>query len=242
MYDRIDFDSGKNKDIENSKYNDEFLNISNTFLEVSNLHNYAYRWEWLGLPIIQMPEDIVILQEIIFETRPDFVIQTGVSWGGSVAFAASLVSMLNDGKVFGIDIRFPKDMSAKMAELPIQNAITLIEGSSVDKDIFKAVSAKIPADSKTLVILDSLHTHDHVLEELKMWTQLTKPGDYVVVSSTRIEEMSGHPRRERPWGIGNNPHTALLEFLYDNPMFTSDNPYNRKSALTYHPGGYILRK
>jgi cephalosporin hydroxylase len=242
MFDRCNFDSEKNQNIENANTDIEFQNISNAFLGISNLHNYAYRWEWFGLPIIQMPEDIVALQEIIFETRPNFVIQSGVSWGGSVVFAASLVSIISNGKVFGIDIKFPTDITEKIADLPIRDSVILVEGSSVDSKIFKAVSARIPQGSKTLIILDSLHTHDHVLKELNLWTQLTQPGDYVVVSSTRIEVMPAHPKRKRPWGIGNNPHTALSEFLESNPIFTSDNPYNKKSALTYHPGGYLLRK
>jgi cephalosporin hydroxylase len=242
MYNREDFMASRSQDIEIAASDIELQKISTNFLEISNLNNYAYRWEWFGLPIIQMPEDIVILQEIIFETQPNFVIQSGVSWGGSVALAASLVRIINNGKVFGIDISIPENLQEIFNDLPIRDSVTLIEGSSVDKKIFDAISALIPKDSRILIILDSSHTHNHVLEELNLWTRLLQPGDYIVVSSTRIKDMANHPTRQRPWGSINNPHTAVLEFLSKNATFTTDNPYNKKSTLTYHPDGYLLRK
>ena len=241
-FDRKSFELDKNNNLIESKSDESFNEISRQFLEISNRHNYAYRWNWFGLPIIQMPEDILILQEIIFETRPNFIIQSGVSWGGSVALAASILSLISDGKVIGLDTRLPTNIQESFNKLPFCDSVILIEGSSTDTMIFKKVSEIIGDESRVLIVLDSLHTHDHVFKELNLWTPLLKPGDYAIVSSTRIETMPKHPHRERPWSVGNNPGTALAEFIELNPDFTLDNPYNSKVTLTYHPGGYLLRK
>jgi cephalosporin hydroxylase len=193
---------------------------------------YPYDFTWLGRPIIQLPQDIIALQEIIWETKPDLIIETGIAHGGGLIFYASILELIGKGKVLGIDI----DIEAH----PMYKRIEMIQGSSVDKEVAIKV-AQIAQKSKTMVILDSLHTHAHVLEELNLYAGLVSEGSYLVVCDTIIEHMPQGFFYDRPWDKGNNPATAVKEFLKNNDKFVADEEIDNKLMLTAAPGGYLKK-
>jgi cephalosporin hydroxylase len=211
------------------------------FIDLSNKYKYAYFWTWMGLPIIQMPEDIVNIQEIICETRPDIIIETGIAWGGSLLFYSSIAASMGlDCKVIGIDTVIPDENRNKILNSNLGNSIELILGSSVDEATFAEVRSRIAPDARVLVILDSHHTDSHVFAELNAWSELVTPGSYIVVCDTMIEYTNSPTDRPRPWEKGNSPLTAVTRFLENSERFTDKNIHNQKATLTFHKGGYLL--
>lgn len=242
MFDREVFDIERASLIDELSENSNLFREALAFVNNSNLAKYAYVWNWMGLPVIQMPEDLIKVQEIIFETKPDVVIETGVAWGGSLAFYASVLKAIGHGRIIGIDITIPAHNADKILKSNSGELITLIEGSSIDEEIFTKVSELIPKNSKVLLILDSHHTHEHVLKELLLWSNLVMKDNYIIVCDTIVEFIESPPDRDRPWGKGNNPFTAAQEFLTLNSRFSSANEYNSKSLTTFHPGGFLIAK
>ncbi|MBI2041838.1 MAG: cephalosporin hydroxylase family protein [Candidatus Nealsonbacteria bacterium] len=218
-----------------------------------NLHNemvkagYAYNFFWLGVPIIQPPAEIQGLQEIIWEVKPDLIIETGIAHGGSLVFSASMLALLEtcgkikNGQVIGIDIEIrPHNKKAILAH-PLSKKITMMEGSSIDSKIIKRVVELAKNKKRTMVCLDSNHTHDHVLAELKAYTSLVNIGSYCVVGDTGIEDLPAATVPDRPWSKGNNPKTAVWEFLKTNKNFKIDKVIESKLILTGSPDGYLKR-
>jgi cephalosporin hydroxylase len=240
MFDREVFDIERASLIGNLSENSILQREALTFVNNSNLVKYAYVWNWMGLPVIQMPEDLIKVQEIIFETKPDVVIETGVAWGGSLAFYGSVLKSIGHGRVIGIDITIPEQNAKRILESNSGDLITLIEGSSIEEEVFTKVSELIPENSKVLLVLDSHHTHEHVLKELQLWSKLVMKGSYIVVCDTIVEFIESPSDRVRPWGKGNNPFTAVQEFLTLSSRFSSENEYNSKSLTTFHPGGFLI--
>lgn len=240
MFDRNLFELEKEQLISEISSTKEIQKLGNTFVNESNKLKYAYIWNWMGLPIIQMPEDIIKVQEVIFETKPDFVIETGVAWGGSLLFYSSVLETIGKGHVIGIDVTIPQHNRNVIMGSPGHARITLIEGSSTSVEVFDQVFNLVPPNSKVLLILDSHHTYSHVLDELTLWSSLVTKGNYIIVCDTIVEFIDAPADRVRPWGKGNNPHTALKEFLVENPRFTSDNVYNKKSLTGFHQEGFLL--
>jgi cephalosporin hydroxylase len=222
MFNRADFDKERGILIDKLEKNILLKNQGIDFVNSSNHLKYAYVWNWLGLPVIQMPEDLIKMQEIIYETTPDFVVETGVAWGGSLLFYASILKSIGHGEVIGIDITIPEHNRRKILDSAGGEIITLIEGSSVSEDIFEQVKNKIPEGANVLLILDSHHTHEHVL-----------------VCDTIVEYIDAPSDRIREWSKGNNPATALKEFLSNNSRFSLKNEYNDKSFSSFHPGGFL---
>ena len=237
-----EFIIGRDRNILDAQNSVPLQSAALEFVTQSDKYNYGYFWEWLGLPIIQMPEDILITQELIFRERPDVIIEAGIAWGGSLALYASMQSLIGFGRTIGIDLTIPKHNAKRIMSTPVSNRITLVEGSSTDIDIYRKVESMINQSGKKLLIFDSNHTHEHVLSELRLWSGLLNPGDWIIVSDTIVEHIPKQVHRERPWGPGNNPGSALEEFLEENGDFTDDNIYSRRTFASFSPRGYILRK
>lgn len=214
--------------------------IGINFLNVSSQYKYSYNFDWLGLPIIQFPQDMIAVQEIIWNTRPDVIIETGVARGGSLVLSASILHLLNgDGKVIGIDIDIRPHNREAIENHPLAFRIDLVQGSSVDTSVFEQVRDLIKPGSKVMVILDSNHTHDHVLQELMLYSTLVTKDCYLIVMDTVVEHMPEHYFPDRPWGKSNNPKTATHEFLSSTDRFLIDEAIHNKLLITVAPDGYL---
>jgi len=240
VFDREAFEIEKNQEIQRALADPELLRKGRDFLIHSDRYKYGYYWTWMGLPIIQMPEDIALTQEIMWETKPDFVIEAGIAWGGSLALYAAFQELQGFGKVIGIDVTIPAHNRDAIMSTPVSHRITLIEGSSSDPEVFEQVSSQIPIGSNVLLVLDSNHTHEHVLAELNLWSPLLQKGNYIIVSDTVVEYIPEQQHRVRPWGHGNNPMTATKEFLKKNNRFSSKNKYSDRAFASFNPSGYLL--
>ena len=207
----------------------------------SDRYDYSYFWRWLGLPIIQVPDDIVTMQEIIWETRPQVVIETGFARGGSAILYSSILTLIGDGIVVSVDIDIRAHNRAAVEEHPLGGRVRLVEGSSTAPETLDRVRALIPDGARVMVILDSNHTHQHVLEELRLYGPLVTEGQFLVVSDTVIEDIPPQTHRPREWGPGNNPKTALQEYLRETDRFEPDPWYNSKVLITSSRGGYLRR-
>ena len=203
---------------------------------------YSYNFDWLGLPIIQFPQDVMAFQEIIWKTKPEFIIETGIARGGSLILSASMLHLLNqNGKVIGIDIDIRPHNREAIANHPLAFRIDMIEASSIDVQTIEQVTAKIPQNARTMVILDSNHTHEHVLQELKLYSKFVSKDCYLVVMDTCINEMPKDYYANRPWNQGNNPATAVKEFLLDAQEFIIDESIQNKLLVTSARNGFLRR-
>lgn len=218
-------------------------NFSNETLRVG----YSYNFSWLGRPIIQYPQDMIALQEIIWEVKPDMIIETGIAHGGSLIFSASMLTLLEacgeikDGKVLGIDIDIREHNRKAIEAHPMNKKITMYQGSSIDEEMIQKVHEFAKSGKKILVCLDSNHTHEHVLTELKAYAKLASIGSYCIVFDTIIEDMPENSFPNRPWDKGNNPKTAVWEFLKENDSFAIDKDIENKILITVAPDGYLKR-
>lgn len=214
--------------------------LSLQWIVESSRRRYSYHFTWLGRPIIQFPQDIIAMQEIIWHVRPELIIETGIAHGGSLVFYASMLELLGgDGRVLGIDIDIRPHNRTAIRTHPLAKRITLIEGSSTDPDIVGRVYDLAKGKTPVLVALDSNHTHDHVLRELELYAPLVTKGSYLVVFDTVIEDMPDDFFPDRPWGKGNNPWTAVRAFLETNDRFVIDREIEDKLLITVAPGGYL---
>jgi cephalosporin hydroxylase len=205
-------------------------------------HKYAYNFTWLGRPIIQMPQDMMAVQEIVWRLNPELIIETGVAHGGSLIYSASLLELLGGGgRVLGIDIDIRAHNRREIEAHPLSRRIDLLEGSSIAASTVEQVQRYSAAKQRVLVILDSNHTHDHVLKELQLYSPLVRAGSYIIVFDTLIEDMpaSFFDPTKRPWGKGNNPKTAVHEFLRTNDRFEIDADIHHKLLITVAPDGYL---
>ena len=204
-------------------------------------HRYAYNFTWLGRPVIQFPQDMMAIQELIWSIKPDVVIETGVAHGGSILFSASMLELVGgEGYVIGIDIDIRKHNRTEIEAHPLSRRVRLIEGSSVDDAVVGQVREMVGGGKKVLVILDSNHTHEHVLRELELFSPFVGEGSYLVVYDTLIEDMPLDLVGDRPWGPGNNPKTAVWEFLEANKRFKIDKDLEAKLSITVAPDGYLV--
>jgi cephalosporin hydroxylase len=213
------------------------------FMMDSAAHKYTYNFTWMGRPIIQFPQDIVALQEIIWNVKPDLIIETGIAHGGSLIFSASMLELLGgDGKVLGVDIDIRQHNRQEIESHPMARRITMIQGSSVDEGVIGQVKQFAKGSRKVMVILDSNHTHEHVMQELNAYAALVTPGSYLIVFDTAVEDLpDGYDWGGRPWGKGNNPKTAVWEFLQDHKDFVIDSAVHNKLLITVAPDGYLKR-
>jgi cephalosporin hydroxylase len=221
-------------------------------------HGYSYHFDFLGLPIIQFPQDIVAIQEIIWAVQPDLIIETGIARGGSLTLSAGILALLDladaaasgetvdprspKRKVLAVDIDIRKANRFAIERHPLASRIHMIEGSSIDAAIIESVKEFAKGYEKILVLLDSNHTHEHVSKELEAYAPLVTPGSYCVVFDTIIENMPEGTYPDRPWGRGNNPKTAVEEFLRLHPEFEVDGTVDAKLQISVAIGGYLRRR
>jgi cephalosporin hydroxylase len=212
------------------------------FMLASSHHQYTYNFTWMGRPIIQYPQDIIALQEIIWRVKPDLIIETGVAHGGSVIFSASMLELLGgERKIIGIDIDIRKHNREEIESHPMFKRIHLIQGSSVDEKIVNQVKEIAKSYKNIMVILDSNHTHEHVLSELFFYSPLVSINSYLCVFDTLVEDIPDEYFSDKPWGKGNNPKTAVWEFLKTNSNFEIDKSVENKLLITVAPDGYLKR-
>ncbi len=210
------------------------------FIEETAPLHYTYNFDWLGIPIIQFPQDIVAIQEIIWKAKPDVVVETGIARGGSLILSASILHVLNEnGKVVGIDIDIREHNRKAIMEHPLAFRIHLIQGSSIEESTLSQVRKHIATGDKVMVILDSNHTHEHVSKELEFYSPFVGKDSYIVVMDTGIEDAPESISEGRFWGKGNNPKTAVWEFLKHNDRFEIDKDIPNKLLITVAPDGYL---
>jgi len=213
----------------------------------ANSHRYSYHFSWLGRPIIQFPQDMVAMQELIWKVQPTLIIETGIAHGGSLIFSAAMLELNAacggpaDAKVLGIDIDIRDHNRQAIEAHPLARRIEMIEGSSISNDIIRQVQARAQSEERVLVCLDSNHTHEHVLAELQAYAPLTTVDSYCVVFDTIVEDLPGEMFPNRPWGPGDNPKTAVWEYLKTHPEFEIDKSIQHKLLLTVAPDGYLKR-
>lgn len=224
-----------------------FKRRSRDWLEESMRKSYVYNFSWLGRPIIQNPIDIVAMQEIIWDVKPDLIIETGIAHGGSLIFSASMLELNaigggpSDAEVLGIDIEIRPHNRQQIEAHPMSKRITMIEGSSIAPDVIERVRQKACTKKRILVCMDSNHTHDHVLAELNAYADLVSHGSYCVVFDTFVEDVPADVFKDRPWHPGNSPKSAVLEYLKTHPEFEVDKRIEQKLLITVAPDGYLRR-
>lgn len=237
--------------------NQELKDAAHSFMQASLGAKYSYNYFWMGRPIIQYPQDMVAMQELIWRVRPDLIIETGIAHGGSLIMNASLLAMLEycdaiekcekldptapKRRVLGVDIDIRAHNREAIEAHPMANRIDMIQGSSIAPEIIRQVNEYARNYQKILVSLDSNHTHEHVLAELQAYAPLTSVGSYCVVFDGVVEDMPKELAGDRPWGPGDNPKTAVWEYLKSHPEFEIDNGVQDKLLITVAPDGYLKR-
>jgi cephalosporin hydroxylase len=223
-----------------------FRAISHAWLRAGWDTKYVYSFTWLGRPIIQLPEDMVRMQEVIHSLRPDVIVETGIAHGGSLIFYASLCKAMGRGRVIGVDVEIRPHNRNALDEHDLRPYLTLVEGSSTSPDVIEHVRSSIGKEETVLVFLDSAHGRDHVLAELQAYSPLVTEGSYIVAMDGIMEQLEGAPRTEPDWRW-NNPRQAVREFMAAHPEFELREPpflFNEGSVtdrVTYWPGGFLRR-
>lgn len=207
---------------------------------------YVYSFSWMGRPLIQLPEDMIRIQEVIFEHKPDVIIETGVAHGGSLVFYASLLKAMGNGRVIGVEIDLRSQNRHAINDHILKPLINIVDGSSIAEKTVAQVSAQIKKDDRVMVILDSNHTKEHVLEELRLYGELVTPGCYIVATDGVMEQVAGAPRTEESWSLS-NPKRAAIEFASKDRRFEiiePEWPFNEgdiTKRVTYWPSAFVKR-
>ena len=234
-----------------------FASLSQEWLQASMQRKYVYNFDWLGRPIIQYPQDMVAIQELVWRVRPDLIIETGIAHGGSLVLSASLLAMLDmceaieagvtidprasSRKVLGVDIDIRAHNLEAIEGHPMASRIQMIQGSSIDAGVIEEVRGISANYKRVMVFLDSMHTHEHVLAELQAYASLVSPGSYCVVFDTFVEDMPRSFFADRPWDVGNNPKTAVRQWLVGQSEFCVDFEVERKLQVTVASHGFLRR-
>lgn len=253
-----EFEASVSQNIASLRHDSKLAMRSRDWILKTLPHRYSYNFRWLGRPIIQYPQDMIALQELIWTIKPDLIIETGIAHGGSLILSASMLALLDycdavetgqtlDPKrprrrVLGIDIDIRAHNRAAIEAHPMAHRIDMIQGSSIAPEIVAEVHKRATGQDRVMVILDSNHTHEHVLTELDAYAPLVSPGSYCVVFDTVIEDLPPGMYPDRPWDVGNNPKTAVHEFLSRNHDFDVDEDIEAKLLITVAPGGYLRRR
>ena len=242
MGDQEEFFEEKLKNIKKMGLTRELRELAVEFIEKSGKYRYSYNFEWLGLPIIQFPQDIVAIQEIIWSSKPDLIIETGVARGGSLILSASILELIGgNGEVLGIDVDIRNHNRKAIESHTLNRRIQLLEGSSVDSEVIRQVSEMAATKNRIMVMLDSMHTHDHVYKELVNYSQFVSKECYLIVFDTSIEFMPENYFPNRPWKKGDNPKTAVDQFLELYDDFVVDEEINNKLLISTAQRGYLKR-
>ena len=253
----LDLEKLRNKINEDVFRDPKVRSLGREFVELSASFSYSYNFDSLGVPIIQYPQDIVAMQELIWKVKPDLIIETGIAHGGSLIMSASMLALLDiceaiesgvvldpkksKRKVLGIDIDIRAHNREAIEAHPMSSRIQMIQGSSITPEVIEQVKALAKSYQSVLVCLDSNHTHDHVLAELQAYAPLTSIGSYCVAFDTIIEDMPKKMFPDRPWGPGDNPKTAVREYLKTHPEFQIDKSIDHKLLISVAPDGYLKR-
>jgi cephalosporin hydroxylase len=243
--------------ISHAAQNNELALSAKTFMEESVASKYSYNWFWLGRPIIQYPQDICALQELVWQIKPDVIIETGIAHGGSLILSASMLAMLDlcdateagvmldpkspKRRVIGVDIDIRDHNRTAIEAHPLSNRIKMIQGSSIDPEIVEQVKAAVADAQTVLVCLDSNHTQEHVLAELQHYAPMVSVGSYCIVFDTIIESLPKEMYPDRPWGPGDNAMTAVETYLSGNTDFWIDEDMDAKLQISVAPRGYLKR-
>jgi len=244
IYTRVEFEDLRIRSAKDMA-KDSDLQAAALAMKVRAGHKYywVHQTNWMGEPCLQLAQDMFALQEVVYKSKPDFIIESGVAWGGTMLFLASVLKLTGGTKIIGIDVFIPEDLRARLLSPanPVKDMMHLIQGSSVDVGIVDAVKEIVGDNKKVLVLLDSDHTHEHVLRELELYAPFVGVGQYLICGDTTIERQPPAEERPRMWGKGNNPATALKEFLGNCSDFEVDYELENKLLLTNNPGGYLRR-
>jgi cephalosporin hydroxylase len=214
--------------------------VTELWIKSSFHHKVMYEPTWLGIPIIQYPNDIVMMQELIWKLRPDVIVETGVAHGGSAVLYASMLELLGKGKVIGVDIEIRKHNRLAINSHPLSRRIELVEGSSTAPEMIEDIRSRIPTRGEVLVVLDSNHSYEHVISEMELYKEFISPGGYMVVMDGVQEMLSDTPSGNKEWEH-NNPLAAIREFLSRHPDWEEDSNYVR-TQITCNPSGFLRRQ
>ena len=237
-----EFVNERNVRVAGNANNLELLNAAKEFNEQSNRSQYSYNFSWMGRPIIQYPQDMIAMQELIWDIKPDLIIETGIAHGGSLIFYASILELIGKGEILGIDIDIREHNKIEIEKHPMSKRIKMIQGSAIDVNIVAEVKKHTEEKQVVMVCLDSNHTHEHVLAELELYHSFVTKDSYLVVFDTIVEDLSeGYFAHKRSWGIGNNPKTAVGKFLETNKNFEIDKSIDNKLLISVAPSGYLKR-
>jgi cephalosporin hydroxylase len=259
MDDHEEFSRKCKEEISEQGNNKKLQSITRDWFNEATKHNYSYHFEWLGRPIIQFPQDILAIQQIIWSIKPDLIIETGIARGGSLIFYASILELIascggpKDSMVLGVDIDIRQHNKNAILSHPMSKRIEMLQGSSTDHLIAEQVIQRAKKSNKTMVCLDSNHTHDHVLKELRLYAPLVSVDSYLIVLDTVVDDLPSDLTNNRPWGTGNNPKTAVFEYLDQlnslkslgldgNPLnFEIDHNVENQLLITVSPSGFLKR-
>lgn len=253
----MSFEKEVEQRVADNENNTNLKQTAHAFMEASLAAQYSYNYFWMGRPIIQYPQDMMAMQELIWQIKPDLIIETGIAHGGSLIMNASFLALLElaeatesgqmpdttkpKRKVLGIDIDIREHNKKAIENHPLSNRIDMIQGSSIAQEIIEQVKQYSQEFKTILISLDSNHTHEHVLAELEAYAPLTSIGSYCVVFDGIVEDMPKELAGDRPWGPGDNPKTAVWEYLKSHPEFEIDKNIQNKLLLTVAPDGYLKR-
>jgi cephalosporin hydroxylase len=234
----LDFQQWRKKLLESQSNNIKFKGLSSDWMQLAVDIKYSYQFDWLGVPIIQMPEDLILFQEIVYKTQPDLIIETGVARGGSIIFWASIQKLCGiTGKVLGVDIDIRQHARNAIIDSNFKDEIYLIEGSSVEEQIVNQVKNCVSQHKKIMVVLDSNHTHEYVLSELEIYSKFVTKDCFMLVLDTVIDDLNIDPYRS--WGPGSSPKSAVKEFMLKNSAeFIHEQSYEDRALLSVAPYGY----
>ena len=243
MYSRKEFEELRERSAGEMAKDKGLRQESLDLLVKADRYNWIHQTSWFGEPILQLPQDMFVLQEIIFKTRPKFIIEIGVAWAGSLLFYSTLMEALGGERIIGVDIYIPPDLRERVKSFGrLSGRIELIEASSIELSTIDRIRKILAGSDNVLIHLDSNHTHEHVLAELKLFAPLVGPGRYLICGDTVVEDIPAQEHRPRPWGPGNNPGTALAEFLKGDDRFEVDRQFQNRYLFTCNPDGYLRRK
>jgi cephalosporin hydroxylase len=229
------------KRVESQGRNEKLLQLSRHFAEETIRAGYSYNFTWMGRPIIQYPQDMMAMQEIIWEIKPDLIIETGIAHGGSIIYYASLLELIGKGEVLGIDIDIREHNRIEIESHPMSKRINMLQGSAISTEIIDKVKPYASGKNVVMVCLDSNHTHAHVLKELELYAPFVTVGSYLVAFDTIVEDLPPDLYADRSWGVGDNPKTAVHEFLKGTDEFIINKDIDHKLLVSVAPDGYLKR-
>ena len=239
IYTRLEFEEERTSWAKNMSDDDILQTKALDLYASAHQYNWVHQTTWLGEPSLLTANDLIAMQEIIFKTRPKYIIEIGVAWGGTLLFYASMLNLIGGGKVIGIDTFIPDDLKMRLTSHKVSEHIELINDSSIEKRTIQKVKSLLGSCKEVLIHLDSNHSHKHVLQELNIYEQFVGYGYYLICGSTIIEHIPEQTHRVRPWSRGDNSKTASMEFMTKNSRFEVDLMLKNKLLISNQADGYL---